>query len=95
MDASNRVIFKNHAVLRMLERGITKSEVLHVIDEGEVIEQYPDDKPYPSSLMFGMAGNRPLHVVVACNEEEQVRIVVKVYSPDTSIFMGDFRTRKK
>lgn len=54
MEISNKVIFKNHAVLRMLERGITKSEVLHVIDEGEVIEIYSDDKPYPSCLMFGM-----------------------------------------
>ena len=30
-------------------------ELLEAIESGEIIEDYPDDKPYPSCLIFGRA----------------------------------------
>lgn len=33
-------------------------------DSGEVVEDYPDDKPYPSRPVLGRSGDTP-HVVVA------------------------------
>ena len=31
----------------------------------EVIAEYPNDVPLPSSLLLGFLGNRPIHIVVA------------------------------
>lgn len=54
----------------------------HVLPTGEVIESYPNDLPYPSKLMLGWRGNRPLHVVAADNLESGETIVITVYEPD-------------
>jgi len=79
----------------MLERDIGKQEVMDVIENGELIEDYPDDRPYPSCLMFGVVNKRPLHVVVADNAVESTTIVITVYPPDSHTFMTDFKTRRK
>ena len=33
--------------------GIRVGEILEVLQRGEIIEEYPDDKPYPSCLILG------------------------------------------
>ncbi len=54
----------------------------HVIATGETVEDYPDDKPYPSRLVLGWNGRRRRHVVVADNLDDQENIVITVYEPD-------------
>jgi len=94
MNDNTIFIFKDHAIIRMLERGIIKNEVMEVIRQGEIIEEYKDDYPYPNVLMFKMVNNKPLHVVVASNSKENQTIIVTVYRPDTAKFEPDFKTRK-
>ena len=77
----------------MFERGITQSEVVQAVRTGEVIEEYPDDSPYPSRLVLRMQGLRPIHVVVADNMEDRVLVVITVYEPDISHWTSDFRRR--
>ena len=50
---------------------IVEREVYEDTYNGEVIEEYPDDKPYPSALIFGKTTtDRPLHMVCAYAEVE-------------------------
>ena len=79
----------------MFEREISDEEVLKVIQEGEVIEEYPNDEPYPSMLILGVVNDRPIHVVLAVNEEESMGIVVTAYQPDPSLWRDNFRRRRK
>ena len=37
----------------MAQRNISVSDVQKVIDTGEIIEDYPNDFPYPSKLQLG------------------------------------------
>jgi len=90
-----KVIFKDHAIIRMLERGMLRTEIIEVIDTGEVIEDYADDFPYPSCLMYKMVNFRPVHVVVAINEIDMERYVVTTYIPDLTKFEPDFKTRRQ
>jgi hypothetical protein len=60
----------------MFERRISINDVNAVIGRGETIEDYPDDSPYPSRLLLGWRGGRPLHVVVADNLSENELIVI-------------------
>ena len=80
--AFNRLVFRIHAVQRMFQRDIKTEEVRNVLATGETIEDYPDDSPYPSRLILGWSGSRPLHLVVADNAAAQESIVVTVYEPD-------------
>ncbi|MCH8061937.1 MAG: DUF4258 domain-containing protein, partial [Chloroflexi bacterium] len=67
--------------------------VVRVVRTGEIIEEYPDDSPYPSRLVLGMQGLRPIHVVVADNMEDRILLVITVYEPDSSQWTRDFRRR--
>lgn len=91
----SRLVFRVHAVQRMYQRGISEPAVRHVISTGETIEDYPDDTPYPSRLVLGWRGRRPLHVVVADNGDDKENIVITVYEPDLTEWESDFKRRRK
>jgi hypothetical protein len=91
--SSERLIFRVHAIRRMFERRITEQDVRHVLDNGEIIEDYPDDTPYPSRLILGWCGRRPLHIVVAHNADEDTTIIITAYEPDPQRWDETFRTR--
>lgn len=90
----SRLIYRVHAVQRMAQRNISAAEVRHVLTTGRVIEDYPNDTPYPSYLMLGWIGTRPLHVVAADNATDQETIVITAYEPDPRQWMPDFARRK-
>jgi hypothetical protein len=62
---------------------------------GEAIEEYPDDTPYPSRLVLGWVGSRPLHVVAADNPEDEDTIVITVYEPEPNQWEAGFRRRRQ
>jgi len=78
----------------MSERGVTTAEVLQALNTGEWIETYPDDLPYPSRLVLGWLGTRPLHVVAAEETGTNRTIVVTVYEPVPSRWESGFRKRR-
>jgi hypothetical protein len=92
MDAAI-LIFRVHALKRMFERGIGETEVRDILEQGEIIERYPNDSPYPSNLMLGYSNGRALHVVVAHNSADNAIIVVTVYVPDPKRWDKNFRVR--
>ena len=54
-----------HAAKRLEQRRIFLKDVIACIMNGEIIEQYPDDYPYPSCLILGMSiEDKYLHVVI-------------------------------
>ena len=91
---SDRIIFRVHAVERMFKRQVSADDVRHVLATGEVIGDYPDDTPYPSRLLLGWTGERPLHVVAAYNRTDMETIVITVYEPDPNLWEQDLRRRK-
>ncbi len=90
-----KVIFRVHALKRMFDRGIAEEEVIGALQGGDTIAAYPDDTPYPSRLVLGYSGKKPLHLVVADNEDDKERIVITVYEPDRNKWSEDLRTRLK
>jgi hypothetical protein len=92
---SQPIIYRIHAIQRMFERRISEENVRQVLQSGEMIEDYSDEMPFPSRLMLGRRGNRPLHVVVAENTEENEMVVITVYEPDSSQWKSGSRDRKK
>ena len=93
--ALSKLVFRAHAVRRMYERQISDADVRHVLESGETIENYPDDRPYPSRLILGWHGSRPIHVALADNLEENETIVITAYEPDPDKWTPDFKKRRK
>lgn len=90
-----KVTYRVHAVRRMFERGITEADVQTALSAGEEVAAYPADAPYPSRLLLGWRGDKPLHVVVAYNAQEEEQIVITVYEPDPALWEDGFRRRKQ
>ncbi len=92
--ASRRALFTPHAVRQMLrpDRMISTADVRKVIEDGEIIEDYPDDPRGHSCLVLGRSvDGRPLHVV--CAPKDEYLAVITAYIPDQAQWSQDFRTR--
>lgn len=88
------VVFSGHAVRRMFERSVDADSVRHVLRSGEVIAEYPDDRPFPTLLLLAFVGRRPLHVVAALDADARACYVVSVYEPDPGLWDEGFRRRR-
>jgi len=94
---TNRVFYTKHArdEMESEEFGEIKDrEVFEAISNGKIIEDYPDDEPYQSCLIYGRTSeNRPLHIVCSYAIDEELAIIITVYEPDPSRWI-DFERRK-
>ena len=90
----SKIKWYKHALERMQERDISRADVKNCIMHGEIIEDYPDDFPHPSCLIFGYTiNNRILHIVAGC---DSINIyIITAYYPDTKKFEEDLKTRRK
>jgi len=91
---NGRIEWQRHALERILERNISRQDVFNVLGTGEEIEDYANDTPFPSALLFGWKGEEPIHVVVALDSIGQQGYIITVYRPDLEHFNPDFRTRR-
>jgi hypothetical protein len=88
------ILWTEHFALRLRERGIKRRDVIACIQNGEIIEQYPDDMPFPSCLILGAAvGGKPLHVVCAFHFNVNC-CMITAYYPSPDKWKPDNKTRK-
>lgn len=89
-----RFYLSKHATKRMDLRGRTLAEIKQVILAGELIREYPNEKPYPEYLFLGYpyGPDEPCYVIVASNDET---IIVTVHDYDPEVYEPDHKTRRK
>jgi len=74
--------FTRHALRRAAERNNAEQEIRQAAESMYIIEDYPEDKYFPSCLVLGFTFNkRPLHIQVSCADTDMVRIIT-LYEPD-------------
>ena len=49
---AGKIAWTRHALTRMLQRDITRGEVKAAVMRGRIIEEYPQDYPYPAVLLL-------------------------------------------
>ncbi len=91
MISCEKLLISGHGFQRMFERYITVSHIETILNDGEIIKEYLDDKPYPSYLLLGFINNRAIHLVIAKNKN--ICILVTAYFPDNSIWDSSFRNK--
>lgn len=90
---TEQVIYSKHFVDRCRERDIQLGEAENAILTGEIIEEYPNDYPFPSCLILGTDfGHNSLHVV--CSQSKDYLYMISVYHPSPDKWESDMRTRK-
>ena len=89
---AGRIRITDHADEEAAAEGISIEQVLKTVSAGEIIEQYPDDKPYPSGLIYSDSKG-PLPSVWAYNETNSWAVLITVYRPDPQRWIN-WRLRK-
>jgi hypothetical protein len=93
--AAERRLYLPHALRQMTrpERMIGSSEVRTVLEQGDVVEDYPSDPRGHSCLMMGYGDNgRPVHVV--CSPKDDYLAIITAYLPDEREWIDGFRKRR-
>ncbi|UTY26914.1 DUF4258 domain-containing protein [Treponema denticola] len=89
-----KYLFSGHVFKRMAERGFSPDTIKNIIKNGVIIKEYPDDTPYPSRLILGYDSNRPIHVVSAYDQNDDIEYIITVYEPNTQLWTSDFTKRR-
>ena len=89
-----KVLFRVHAIQRMIERNISARKISKAIQAGVTIEDYSAEMPGPSRLILGFQGKRPLHIVTSENPETKEITIITVYVTDPGKWTKDFKSRR-
>ena len=93
LASQNKIKWTEHGSLRMFERKIHREDIIRAIYNGSIIENYPNDYPFPSCLVLGIPENRqPLHIV--CGIGKEYLYVITAYYPDNVEWEEEMRRRK-
>ena len=86
---ANQVRISGHADEEAEADQLTFDEICFSVAHGEIIENYPGDKPYPSCLIFGktLSGD-PVHSVWAYNRQNRWAVIITVYRPDPELWIN-------
>jgi len=88
---SGEILISHHARVRMFEHNVSTDKLIPIILSGEIIEEYPDDEPYPSVLILGFIDAVAYHIVIAlCRDHIRV---ITVYIPEEDKWI-EYRTRR-
>lgn len=93
LNKPQSMVLTQHSRKRFAERGISIDDIGYVFRTGEIIEQYPDDMPFPSCLILGYSGERALHVVASI--DEKMVYIITAYAPGPEKWEADWKTRKE
>jgi len=93
--AERKIQWGQHVLERMVARRVSREDVIYVLSNGELIEDYPNDRPFPSCLLMAAPDQQPLHVVAAFDPHTTTVFVVTVYEPDLDHFEEDRQTRRR
>ena len=84
----------SHILERLFQRNILIDDVKAALLDCEIIEQYPNDYPFPSFLVLGYSMTRnTLHVVCGSNGIELW--LITAYFPNPDEWTEDFKQRRK
>lgn len=74
---------------------LSLDEIHDSLRSGEIIEDYPTDRPYPSCLVMGRSGNAdPIHSVWAYNRQTGFSVLITVYRPDPARWHDNYTRRR-
>ena len=83
-----------HSLKRIVQRNISEREIREAADLAVIIEDYPDDKYYPSYLLLGFTQrDRPLHLHVSRMPGDYTRLIT-IYEPNSQEWVDNYSKRK-
>lgn len=95
-SAQRKILYLPHAIRQMSrpDRMISPMDVREVIENGEIIEDYPADPRGHSCLMF-LHKNKEYPIHVVCSPKEDYLAIITAYIPSRDEWDANFTKREK
>ena len=91
---AGRVRITDHADEEAYADRLLVDEIFFSTLHGEIVEDYPTDKPYPSCLIYGQTlDGHHVHSVWAYNSMSRWAVLITVYRPDPTLWI-EWRKRR-
>ena len=85
---NDTIMLTEHVLTRMRQRSIRLEDIKYAILNGEIIEQYPSDYPFPSCLI----NSGGMHIV--CSLGDGLIYIITAYRPSPEKWDTEGRKRK-
>ncbi len=90
----NRVRITDHADEEAENDHLSFDEIYFSVLYGEIIENYPKEKPYPRYLIYGESfRGDPIHSVWSYVPSHKLAILITVYRPDANRWINWIKRR--
>jgi hypothetical protein len=89
----NRYLITQHAQQRMGPRKITHNDLKYVVAAGDVVEQYPDNRPDPKALFMADIRGEPIYV--SCAFDGSYAYIITVHRYDPTRWVDPWTRRKE
>jgi len=83
-----------HVNMRLMKRSISRTLILDSVDNFVLIESYPEDKYFPSYLIWSTIQDIIFHILFAVDANEGNVRVVTAYKPDPDRWMDNMKRRR-
>ena len=90
-----KVFWTYHVNMRLKHRFISREAILQSHSSYEILEEYQEDKYFPSYLVRSAYGNDIIHIVFAADQEADNVRIVTAYFPNPVEWERDFRKRSR
>jgi len=92
--SEHKIEWTQHVAKRLLQRGVSAVDVVATLLNGEIIEDYPEDYPFPSCLILGKTSkSKVLHIV--CSIGDDKLWIITAYEPSLMEWDAEFKVRKE
>lgn len=92
---ARRILWTYHVNMRLGERPITRQMIVDATDSYAIVEEYPDDKYFPSYLLLGRTGDDAFHVLFGTDVSGRNVRVVTAYVPRAEEWEPNLKTRRR
>jgi len=93
---NEKILWSFHAVQKLRIEELRKLQVEDALKNCVLVEDYHlVGRPLPDCLVLGFTNEKPVHVVVALDEDFDRILIVTVYRPSAERWKDGWKKRKK
>jgi hypothetical protein len=90
-----QILWTYHVNMRLAQRFIARETIIQAAESYEIVEEYREDKYFPSYLLLGRQGEEGFHVLFGADTEGQNVRIVTAYYPSLEEWEADLKTRRR
>lgn len=90
-----RIFWTYHVNMRLGERFIARERIIQAAASYEIVEEYPEDKYFPSYLLLGRQGEEAFHVLFGTDVDGQNVRIITAYYPSPEEWEANLKTRRR